>query len=149
MSFLLDTNIISVHLKHLRGLADRFVQYSRRLYVSSVALAELSVWAFAKTDPTTRLSAIEVMLRDEVNQLDFDGECAGKFGQLKVELHQRGVTVNPVDPLIASVALIYDLTFVTYNTTDLQQSPLFVWRTGSRPEPGHRYVIGCSSASIS
>ena len=35
----------------LRGLADRFVQYSGRLYVSSVALAELSVWAFAKTDP--------------------------------------------------------------------------------------------------
>jgi predicted nucleic acid-binding protein len=43
MSFLLDTNIVSVHLKRPRGLAHRFVQYSGRLYVSSVALAELYV----------------------------------------------------------------------------------------------------------
>ena len=41
MSFLLDTNIVSFHLKHPRGLMHRFVQYSGRLYISSVALAEL------------------------------------------------------------------------------------------------------------
>src|SRR5262245_14754465 len=123
MSYLLDTNVVSVHLKRPRGLTHRFVQYSGRLYVSTVALAELYVWAFAKTDPTTRLSAIEVMLRDEVNRLDFDDDCAKKFGQLQVELRQRGVTVNPVDLLIASVALVYDLTFVTNNTADFQNIP--------------------------
>ena len=35
----------------------------------------------------------------------------------------RGVTVNPVDLLIASVALVYDLTFVTNNTADFQNIP--------------------------
>ena len=123
-----------MHLKRPRGLTHRFVQYSGRLYVSSVALAELYVWAFAKIDPTTRLSAIEVMLRDEVNRLDFDDDCAKKFGQLQVELRQRGVTVNPVDLLIASVALVYDLTFVTNNTADFETSPACAWTTGSQPE---------------
>ena len=28
------------------------------------------------------------MLRDEVSRLDFDGECSGKFGQLRAELHR-------------------------------------------------------------
>ena len=48
MSFLLDTNIVSYHLKRPRGLMHRFVQHSGHLYVSSVALAELYVWAFGQ-----------------------------------------------------------------------------------------------------
>lgn len=52
MSYLLDTNIVSAHRRQPRGLMHRFVQYSGRLYVSSVALAELYVWAFRKPNPT-------------------------------------------------------------------------------------------------
>jgi tRNA(fMet)-specific endonuclease VapC len=123
MSFLLDTNIVSFHLKRPRGLMHRFVQYSGRLYVSSVALAELYVWAFRKPDPTSSLAAIDVMLRDDVSRLDFDDECAKKFGELRAELLERGVGVNPFDLLIASVALVYDLTMVTHNTADFQNIP--------------------------
>jgi predicted nucleic acid-binding protein len=43
VSFLLDTNIVSAYLKRPGALAHRFIQYSGRLYVSSVALAELYV----------------------------------------------------------------------------------------------------------
>ena len=39
MSFLLDTNILSAHLRRPSGLAHRFVQYYGRLYTSSVVLA--------------------------------------------------------------------------------------------------------------
>lgn len=123
MSFLLDTNIVSFHLKHPSGLTHRFVQYSGRLYVSSVALAELYVWAFKKAKPAPALSAIEAMLRKEVNRLDFDDDCAKKFGELRAELLQRGVGVGPFDLLIASVALVYDLTLVTNNTADFQNIP--------------------------
>jgi tRNA(fMet)-specific endonuclease VapC len=116
MSFLLDTNIISAHLRRPRGLAHRFMQYSGRLYVSSVALAELYVWAHGKADPTSRVAAIEVMLRDEVSRLDFDDDCARKFGEVRADMQPRGLDVGPVDLLIASVALVYDLTLVTNNT---------------------------------
>ena len=101
----------------------RFTQYSGRLYVPSIALAELYVWAFGKPDPTSALAAIEVMLRDEVNRLDFDDDCAKKFGELRFKLLQHGVGINPVDLLIASVALVYDLTMVTHNTADFQNIP--------------------------
>ncbi len=123
MSFLLDTNIVSCHLKRPRGLTHRFVQYSGRLYVSSVALAELYVWALGKAKPASTLSAIDAMLRNEVGRLDFDDDCAKMFGQVRVDLIKRGVGVSPLDLLIASVALVYDLTLVTNNTADFQNIP--------------------------
>jgi tRNA(fMet)-specific endonuclease VapC len=123
MSFLLDTNIVSFHLKRPRGLTHRFVQHSGRLYISSIALAELCVWAFGKAKPAATLSAIEAMLRKEVNRLDFDDDCAKKFGQVRADLIRRGVSVGPLDLLIASVALVYDLTLVTNNTADFQNIP--------------------------
>lgn len=123
MSFLLDTNIVSFHLKRPSGLAHRFVQHSGRLYVSSISLAELYVWAFKKAGPAPALSAIESLLRDEVGRLDFDDDCAKAFGQLRAEMIRRGTGVNPIDILIASVALVYDLTLVTHNTADFQSIP--------------------------
>jgi tRNA(fMet)-specific endonuclease VapC len=123
MSFLLDTNIVSSYLKRPGGLAHRFIQYSGRLYISSIALAELYVWAFGKPDPTPALMAIAMLLNDEMQRLDFDDDCARAFGELRVQLRQSGVSVNPVDLLIASVALVYDFTLVTNNTAHFQQIP--------------------------
>ena len=123
MNHLLDTSILSVYLKRPGGLAHRFIQYSGRLYVSTIALAELYVWAFGKADPSSRLSAIEEMLSNKVTRLDFDDDCAKTFGQVRIDLQQRGIRVNPVDLLIASVALVYDLTLVTHNTADFPNIP--------------------------
>ena len=123
MSFLLDTNIVSYHLKRPRGLTHLFVQYSGRLYVSSIALAELYVWAFGKPDPTAAVAKVELMLREEVSMLSFDEDCARKFGQIREGLMRQGVGVSPVDLLIASVALVYDLTLVTNNTADFLNIP--------------------------
>jgi predicted nucleic acid-binding protein len=75
MSFLLDTNILSAHLRRPAGLMHRFVQHSGRLYTSTISLAELLVWARGKPDPTASLAAIEKMMYYEVNSIDFDRDC--------------------------------------------------------------------------
>ena len=51
MTFLLDTNVISFHLRRAAGLTHRFNQHSGRLYTSSVCLAELFVWAHRRQNP--------------------------------------------------------------------------------------------------
>jgi predicted nucleic acid-binding protein len=48
MSFLLDTDHLSAHLRRPSGLAHRFFQYSGRLYTPTIALAELYVWAYRR-----------------------------------------------------------------------------------------------------
>jgi tRNA(fMet)-specific endonuclease VapC len=120
MSFLLDTDHLSAHLRRPSGLAHRFFQYSGRLYTPSIALAELYVWAFRRADPNAALESIDKMLFHEVSIVDYDKDCAKEFGRVRAEMRGQGIEVPSMDLMIASVALLYDLTMVTHNTADFQ-----------------------------
>ena len=104
------------------GLAHRFFQYSGRLWVPTVVLAELYAGAFLLDDPTKILAGINDLLQD-LGVLPFDEACAEQFGRLRGELKRRGVGTGPIDLQIAAVALIHDLTLVTNNTADFQNIP--------------------------
>jgi tRNA(fMet)-specific endonuclease VapC len=104
------------------GLAHRFFQHSGGLAISTVILAELYAGAYKRPNPD-RLLALIADLLQEVTILDFDETCAQKFGTVKGGLKQQGISVPDVDLLIASVALVHDLTLVTHNTTDFQNIP--------------------------
>ncbi|HVC97694.1 MAG TPA: type II toxin-antitoxin system VapC family toxin [Pirellulales bacterium] len=123
MSFLLDTNIISNHFRRPSGLAHRFFQYSGRLYTASVALAEVFVWAHNRPDQAPLLAGIDELLFQEVRVLDFDRNCADEFGKIRIQMRRNGIEVPSVDLMIASVALIYDLTLVTHNVRDFKKIP--------------------------
>lgn len=123
MSFLLDTDHLSAHFRRPSGLAHRFVQYSGRLYAPSIALAEIYVWAFRRQDPIAALASIDRTLSHEVNVLDYDNDCAREFGRVRMVLRRKGIEVPTVDLLIASVALVYDLTLVTHNSADFRNIP--------------------------
>ena len=122
MSFLLDTNIISVHLKRPSGLFHRFVQHSGRLAVPTVVLGELYAWAYGRSDPATVLGPLED-LAGQLEVLPFDETSAKRFGELRVVLSRGGVTVDSVDLMIASTALAHDLTLVTDNTKHFMSIP--------------------------
>jgi len=123
MSFLLDTNILSAHMRRPAGLAHRFIQHSGRLFTSSICLGELYVWAFARPDPTPMLQAIDQLLHYEVSVIDFDSDCAKTFGNVRVDLRRQGIEVSTTDLMIAAVALVHQLTLVTHNTADFQNIP--------------------------
>ena len=123
MSFLLDTNILSAHLRRPSGLAHRFFQHTGRLYTSSIALAELYDWVLRRPDPADAQAAVDRMLQHEVGVIDFDHDCAKEFGRLRVNLRRKGIEVSATDLMIAAVALLYDLTLVTHNTADFQRIP--------------------------
>jgi tRNA(fMet)-specific endonuclease VapC len=120
MSFLLDTDHLSAHSRRPSGLAHRFIQHSGRLYTPSIALAELYVWAYQRRDPVAALASIEKMLLHEVSVVDYDDDFAKDFGRIRVELRRKGIEVPSMDLLIASVALVHNLTLVTHNTADFQ-----------------------------
>ena len=114
---------MSVHVRRPAGLQARFVQYSGRLFLPSVALAELYVLAHRLDDPVPRLEIIEAIIRDELEVIDFDLHCARTFGSLRAYLIRHGIGASPIDLFIASVALTYDLTLVTHNTADFDAIP--------------------------
>jgi predicted nucleic acid-binding protein len=63
VSFLLDTNILSAHLRRPAGLAHRFFQHSGRLYTSGVSLAELYDWVNGRRDPDPLRASVQKLLR--------------------------------------------------------------------------------------
>jgi len=122
MSFLLDTDICSAHFRRPGGLAHRFFQYSGRLSVSSVNLAELYSGAYHVPNPQPLLDKVDELLRD-VNVLAFDADCARMFGQVRGGLLQKAIAVPTADLMIAATALVYNLTLETHNTKDYLHIP--------------------------
>ena len=122
MTHLLDTNICSAHMRRPGGLAHRFLQYAGRLAIPTVVLGELYSGAYKHPNPARLLSLI-ADLRSEVAILDFDISCAEEFGKVRGDLLRRGLVTPAVDLMIASVALVHNLTLVTHNTADYQHVP--------------------------
>ena len=123
MSFLLDTDICSAHLKRPAGLMHRFVQHAGRLYISTVALGELYVWAFHRPDPAPATRRIENDLLADVVVVSYDSDCAREFGRIRAQLLPKGISVPTIDLMIAAVAVVHDLTLVTHNTNDYRNIP--------------------------
>jgi tRNA(fMet)-specific endonuclease VapC len=124
MSFLLDTNICSSHMNGAAGLRHRFIQYSGRLAMPSIVLGELYAGASLLNDPAPLLRQIAARLVF-VEIVDFNASCAEAYGRLRGELKRRGLVVQPIDLLIASVAVAYDLTLVTNNVRHFSHIPGF------------------------
>ena len=79
MSFLLDTDICSAHLKYGGKISSRFLQYAGSLHISTIALGELYAWAVRAAAPVKRLQGLREML-DDVTVLEVTQEVAERFG---------------------------------------------------------------------
>jgi tRNA(fMet)-specific endonuclease VapC len=55
--------------------------------------------------------------------LDYDSACAYEFGSLRGRMLRQGDVVFETDLMIASVALVHDLTLVTNNSKHFRQVP--------------------------
>ena len=94
MSFLLDTNICSEHLRKAAGLSHRFVQHSGRLEHSDrSSLASFSPGLTAVPNPDPLLLLIGE-LRADLQVLSYDEACAEQFGQLRGTLIRQGTAVS-------------------------------------------------------
>jgi tRNA(fMet)-specific endonuclease VapC len=83
------------------------------------ALAELYAGAYNHPNSTKLLALIADLLQ-EVAVLDFDSASAQRYGELQGGLLRQGITVSVADLMIASAALVNNLTLVTHNTPDFQ-----------------------------
>ena len=122
MSFILDTDICSAHLKGVESVTNRFLQYTGQLYVSTVSLAELYSWALRSKSSPRRSQGLIALLSD-VTVLDVDQDVACKFGEVRARLFDQGQPASSMDLLIAATALVHGLTVVTHNTRHFANVP--------------------------
>lgn len=122
MSFLLDTNICSAHMRRPGQLAHRFIQHMGQPAIPTIVLGELYAGAYKHPASAKILALIDELL-DELEVLDYDAVCAQGFGRLRGDALRLGTPHSTVDLMISAVALVHDLTLVTHNTADFQRVP--------------------------
>jgi len=123
MSFLLDTNICSAHLRGTTIFTHKFIQYAGRLHLPTIVLGELYAWAYSRDNPSELLKLIENELIEDVKILPFDEFAAFEFGKIRGSFIRLGIVFSFMDLAIASIALAKDLTLVTHNTADFVKIP--------------------------
>jgi tRNA(fMet)-specific endonuclease VapC len=117
MSYLLDTDIVSAHLKSNRLVSNRVVQYLGRIHVSVITIGELRTWTMRKQVSRKRDADLEYFLRD-VTVVDVTEEIGRKFGELRAGLLDQGLDAPTMDLWIAATAIIHGLILVTHNLQD-------------------------------
>ena len=122
MSFLLDTDICSAHLRQISIVQNRFLQYTGQLRISAVTLAELAEWILRKNTPAHYVGDFKRLLQD-VDVLSLDETVGLRAGELGARLRDVGLPMDTSDLLIAATALIHGLTIVTHNTQDFVNVP--------------------------
>jgi len=122
MSFLLDTDICSAHLRQKGVVTNRFLQHTGGLFISTITLGELYTWTLRKSAPPKRLQGLRDMLND-VTVLDVTKDIAEKFGRLQAELFEVGSPAPGMDLMIAATAFVHNLTLVTHNREDYANIP--------------------------
>lgn len=122
MSFLLDTDTCSGHLKGNPQVTNRLLQYTGGLHISVVTLGELYTWTLRAKASPKRVQDLLTFLND-VHVLDVTPDEARRFGEIRAGLLDRGLPAPGMDLLIAATALVYGLTLVTHNTSDYVAVP--------------------------
>jgi len=115
VSFLIDTDICSVHLRRPTKLASRFQQYYGRLHLSVITVGELRAWALRKGSPPSRSHDLNDLLQVAV-VLEVNQAIADRFGALRAAQLDSGRPMPQLDLLIAATALEHQLIVVTHNT---------------------------------
>ncbi|MEX2171249.1 MAG: type II toxin-antitoxin system VapC family toxin [Pirellulales bacterium] len=122
MSFLIDTDTASAHLRGISSVTSRFLQYNGRLFISTVCLAELKSWVYRKKTPVKYRRGLTDMLHD-FHVLDVDEAVAEKSGEVGADRMDHGISIATPDLLIGATALVHDLTVVTHNTQHFTAIP--------------------------
>ncbi len=123
MSFLLDTDTCSAHMKGHAQVSQRFLQYTGRLHISVIGLGELYTWTSRANAPPIRLRKLLALLKD-VNVLEVTADGAQLFGEIRARLMDQGLPTPDLDLLHAATALHHGLTMVTHNVADFANSSL-------------------------
>src|SRR5688500_18634121 len=85
VSFLIDADVVSAHLRGRAHVTSRLLQYTGRLFMSTVTLAELQTWLHRQATPQRYRDAL-ALLKTEFEIVSIDEAVANRFGEVGAQL---------------------------------------------------------------
>ena len=120
---LLDTNTcIYIINNRPPNVLEKFRKYKAgEVGISSIAASELA-YGVAKSGSLKNRTALEMFLAP-MQILPFDSQCLWFYADLRASLEKQGLSIGPMDTLIAAQALSIDGTLVTNNIKEFMRVP--------------------------
>ncbi len=130
MNYLLDTCVISELIKPKPS--PKVIKWlhscqEESLFLSSLTIGEIQK-GISKLPDSRKRKKLQIWLDSELTQrfdkriIGIDFKVAQKWGEIQASSEIAGVKMPVIDSLIASIGLLYDMTVVTRNTGDMQNS---------------------------
>lgn len=120
---LLDTNTcIYIINNRPPEVLERFRSYKAgAVGISSIAASELA-YGVSKSGSIKNRKALDMFLAP-LQVLPFDVQCLWFYADLRASLEKKGLTIGPMDTLIAAQALSIDGMLVTNNLKEFSRVP--------------------------
>lgn len=119
MRYMLDTNICIYSIK--QKPEQVFFQLQKHdpseICISSVTYAEL-VHRVEKSQAVERNRLALTLLLANIEILDFDAAAAESYGKIRADLERQGMSIGPMDMMIAGHAKSRGCILVTNNTRE-------------------------------
>jgi predicted nucleic acid-binding protein len=113
--FLLDTDMVIYSLKGNEAVKQNLrTHINDPIKITAVTLMELYYGAYKSQKITANLARLKMIERN-MEIISSDEKSAEIFGMIKADLENRGIPLDDFDIMIASCALVHNLTLVTNN----------------------------------
>lgn len=117
---LLDTNTLIFYLKGQASVVLRLHSSSPgEVAIPSVVAYELEYGTLKSVSPKRREVVSELL--SGLRQIPFDREAAREAARIRVELESGGLTIGPLDLMIAATAMSRSAVLVTSNTKEFSR----------------------------
>jgi tRNA(fMet)-specific endonuclease VapC len=130
---LLDTDVVIHYLKGDLAIVARIRNASRgELAIPAIVVYELEYGTLRAKLGARRRRELEAGLQ-YIQHVPFDSAAAMAAARIRVELEKRGVTIGPLDLLIAGTAVSRGAALVTNNTAEFSRVPglrVLDWKSG-------------------
>lgn len=116
MGYILDTNIcIYIIKKKPKVVFDRLQEISpNQIFISTITLAELEYGIEKSSFPDKNRIALDEFLK-LFTIADFDQLATRHYGEIRSDLEKKGISIGPLDTLIAAHSKSLNLILVTNN----------------------------------
>jgi len=115
-----DTNTVIHYLKGRQPVVSRWLAESfAQLAIPSVVAYEIE-FGTLKIGTQSRRAAVSGLLRN-LRQVPFDDDAARTAAQIRFNLESRGLTIGPMDLLIAGTTLSRNAILATHNTKEFSR----------------------------
>jgi tRNA(fMet)-specific endonuclease VapC len=119
--FALDTNTLIYFFKGVGRVKDRLLATPpAEIALPSVVLYELEVGIASSSQPAKRRAQLDSLIK-LISVLPLNASAARKAAGIGGELRKRGVSIGPMDTLIAGTVLAHGATLVTHNVREFQR----------------------------